>query len=224
MRIFFVIFVFFIPIYCFADPFEEMLDLYGKYGQGKYMIQEEITQENHVREAAYFATVAGAPEEVIIGLLFHDIGQLAVKEFVGKLEILHPHHAEIGEKWLRERGFPDYVCEWVRNHALAKIVLCLMHPEYYKKLSRASQISYHYQKAKYEEVLHSGRLDEFLEHPRKEDFLAARKLDDLAKVIGLETPELETYREMTGRVLQGKGKPATNDAWREAIEEMRQVF
>lgn len=209
------------PLACFADPFEELLDLYGKYGQGKYMIQEEITQENHVREAAFFATEAGAPEEVIIGLLFHDIGQLAVKEFVGKLEILHPHHPEIGEKWLRERGFPDYICDWVKNHALAKIVLCLMYPEYYEKLSRASQISYHYQIAKYEERLHSGRLDEFLAHPRREDFLAARKCDDLAKIVDFETPTLESYREMTERVIEGKGKPARNEEWREAIEEMR---
>lgn len=212
--------VLFIPFICFADPFDEMLLLYQKYGKGEYMIQELVTQENHVRQAAYFANQAGAPEEVIIGLLFHDIGQLVIKEYIGRVEILHPHHAEIGENWLRERGFPPYICDWVRNHAMAKIVLCMMDPNYYESLSLASQISYHYQKAKYDETACSGRLEEFLEHPRKRDFLAFRKCDDMAKVVGLKTPHLESYREMTRRVLEGYGRDATNDQWIESIEKI----
>ena len=207
------------PVLC-ANVFDEFTELYQKYGQEKYMIQEEITQENHVLQAAYLAKLAGAPEDVTIGLLFHDIGQLAKKENLGKLEILHPHHAEFGAVWLEERGFPEYICDWVKNHALAKIVLCMLNPSYFDYLSTASKISYVYQDEKYKKQRYQYRLNAFLDHPRRDDFLAARKVDDLSKIVNFIPPPFEEYREMTMRVWERKGQPATNPKWRETIDQM----
>lgn len=208
------------PTILYANVFDEFMELYQKYGQEKYMIQEEITQEYHVLQAAYLSKLAGAPEDVIIGLLFHDIGQLAKKENLGKLEILHSHHAEFGAIWLEERGFPEYICDWVNNHALAKIVLCMLDPTYFDYLSTASKISYVYQNAKYKEPRYRYRLNALLEHPRREDFLTARKVDDLSKIVDFIPPPFEEYQEMVMRVLAGEGAPATNNEWRKTIDQM----
>jgi predicted HD phosphohydrolase len=157
---------------------------------------------------------------VIVGLLFHDVGQVANQEHVGNVEVLHPNHAEFGEQWLKSRRFPSFVTDWVRDHALAKVVLCDEDPDYYQHLSSASQDSYLYQKEKYDMPENRCRYENFMNHPRKNDFLAARKCDDMAKIIDFIPPNFEEYRAVVQRVMDGQGAPATDPNWRRTIDAM----
>lgn len=75
-----------------ADYFDDFVALYDKFGNDKYMIEEDITQRAQVLQAAYIAQLAGAPEDIIIGLLFHDIGQLVEQDHVGDTAYLRQHN------------------------------------------------------------------------------------------------------------------------------------
>ena len=87
------------------------------------MLNESITQLEHALQAAYIASKAGAPEDVTIGLLLHDVGQIATAEHVGDAEYLHRHHDNIGTKWAIDYGFPEVVAEIIGNHTMMKVIL-----------------------------------------------------------------------------------------------------
>ncbi len=211
----------FMPFVIFAnqESFEELwcetLVAYELYGNEKYVIQEKITQINHVLQAASIAKLSGAPNSVVVALLFHDIGQVINEENIGEVELLHSDHAEIGGEWLKNKGFPQNVSDFVSNHALAKVILCQREPAYFASLSRASQISYFYQKHKYEQK--KDALLAFNNHPLKEEYLAARKCDDMSKIIGLSIeeenlPGFDFYKQIARSVyLQEEGKACSND-------------
>lgn len=205
-----------------ADCFEDFVDIYNRFGGGKYMICEEIIQRNHVLQAACIANAAGAPEEIVIGLLLHDVGQLINQEYLNHIEVLHEFHDDLGFDWLMERGFPEMVCNLVKYHTLAKVVLCSENPGYYDHLSVASKQSYHFQNKKYQNDPEA--LIAFQTLPYYKMILSARKCDDMAKIIGLEPdqgnlPDFPFYREMFKRVLAGKGLPASNIDWQEKLDE-----
>lgn len=203
------------------DPFDDFLEAYEKYGGGKYMINEEIIQSQHVLQAAYLAKKWGAPENAIIGLLFHDVGQVIDADNVGNLPYLHASHDEVGGRWLAENGFPMQVVDWVRYHTLTKVVLCMEDPSYYSHLSDASKESYHIQRDKYMNEEGQVSLHAFMEHPNRQDFMCQRKCDDMAKIVNFETPEnFEDYRAMAQRVIGGSGAPATDAHWRETVDDM----
>lgn len=204
-----------------VEPFDQMISAYEKYGGDKYMIDEEIVQSSHVLQAAYIAAYAGAPEDVIVGLLFHDIGQIIDAAKVGDVNYLHAAHDEVGGAWLKSQGFPQDVVDWVRFHTIAKMVLCQEDPYYYEHLSLASQQSLEIQKEKYLNEDNQKTLTEFNNHPRRADYLRQRKCDDMAKITDFaDLPSFENYRAMTLSVLKGNGKPAKNPEWREVIDAL----
>lgn len=208
-----------------VGAFDEVVESYLKYGTGKYMIQEEITQINHALQSAYLANLAGAPEEMVIALLLHDVGQIADVNYVGNTDYLHPHHAELGGAWLKYHGFPKKVYTYVRDHAIAKITLCMDVPIYYEQLSEASKISFHFQKEKYEEPEFAHRIQEFRDHPCFQEFQTARMCDDMAKIVGfthdLTLPSFEEYREMCFRVQKGEGREPRDSHW---VQNVRTLY
>lgn len=216
------------------DPHTEYINLQEKYGNNKYMIQEDITQIDHCLQAAYIAHLCGAPEDVVIGLLYHDIGQLVGRQdgYIDgdknknfDINYLHEHHDDLGSMWLEEREFPNFVYDLVNYHTLAKVVLCDRDPDYFNNLSKASQISYHFQKEKFKEKIKTKEdYQQFLKHKRLEDILAARLCDDMAKIPDFkDIPGLENYRDMVKRVLycinENKNKNYNN--WIEKIKKLK---
>jgi putative nucleotidyltransferase with HDIG domain len=213
--------------------FNEFVELYQLYGGEKYMIDEQIIQRSHVLQAAYIAEKAGAPDEIVTGLLFHDVGQIVDADKVGDAQSLHYDHDELGAVWLKKQGFPENVWKLVRYHTLAKVELCALNNDYYDKLSKASQISYHVQKSKYEQAKEKHHVTMFRESPTYADYLAARKCDDMAKLEHFDTsedapngqlPNFENYREQVVRVLTGKAKPARDLQWKNNIEASYQLM
>lgn len=211
--------------------FNDIKTMFALYGNDQYMINEEIIQRSHVLQAALIADVAGAPEDVIVALLLHDIGQIVSKEHVGDVLYLHANHDEAGAMWLRDHGFPSFVADLVRYHTIAKVVLCMENPQYFDALSVASKESYFIQKDKYFNESGQKTLGSFLAHPRAQDMRRARKCDDMAKIIGLneqgdrETPSLpsfDAYYDMVLRVCNGTGLSASASNWMENIDHFHQ--
>lgn len=203
----------------FEEFWNETLRAYELYGNGKYMIQEDITQVNHVLQAASIAKLAGAPHSMVVALLFHDIGQVIKDENIGHMEILHSNHAEIGAKWLEQKGFHKDIVDFVYYHALAKVVLCDLEPGYFDHLSLASRISYAYQKEKYDQ--NQDVVLVFMNHPLYQQYLAARKCDDMAKKSSLSIengnlPGFATYRDLVMSVYNKKEEIWSED-WIEVV-------
>jgi predicted HD phosphohydrolase len=213
--------------------FDEIKTLFALYGNEKYMINEEIIQRSHVLQAALIAKLAEAPEDVIIGLMLHDIGQIASPEHVGSVDYLHAHHDEIGASWLESHGFPPFVCDVVRYHTIAKVVLCMENPLYFDQLSLASKDSYLIQRAKYFNEEGQKTLNAVLHHPRLEDIKWARKCDDMAKIVGLDEkrfdgqqlylPSFDAYYEAAVRVCQNIERKGSPD-WRDRVDQFYQIM
>ncbi len=202
---------------------DEFISLLCKYGNDKYMIQEEITQLEHALQSAYISNLCGAPEDVIISLLYHDVGQLVQKENIGNTDYLHYNHDDIGRFWLEEREFPNFVCNVVGYHTLAKVLIIKKDKTYYDTLSEASKISYKIQKEKYKNIINNE--NNLVHIPslsyRFRDLLLARLCDDMSKIQNLkDLPDLEYYRDMVNRVLEGEGKKEICKNWRDNIKKL----
>eukprot|EP00211_Chloroparvula_japonica_P009018 CAMPEP_0119137706 /NCGR_PEP_ID=MMETSP1310-20130426/24172_1 /TAXON_ID=464262 /ORGANISM="Genus nov. species nov., Strain RCC2339" /LENGTH=152 /DNA_ID=CAMNT_0007128817 /DNA_START=133 /DNA_END=588 /DNA_ORIENTATION=+ len=149
-----------------SSYFDAFVEAYEKRGGDKYMIEEEITQECHSLQAAHVAWLAGAPEDVVVGLLFHDVGQVIHEEYAGNTDHLHGHHDDLGSAWMLAHGFPQDVADLVQFHTLAKILLCEREAGYEEHLSRASLISLQVQRRKYGEEAMQPVVRRLRAHPR----------------------------------------------------------
>jgi predicted HD phosphohydrolase len=213
------------------DPvlFNEIKTLFALYGNDKYMINEEIIQRSHVLQAALIAKLAEAPEDVVVALLLHDIGQIAIAEHVGQCEYLHAQHDEIGARWLEAHGFPPFVCDLIRYHTIVKVLLCMEDPNYFENLSLASKESYFIQRDKYLNEEGQKTLNALLSHPRLEDIKCSRKCDDMAKIVGLNEkaseeqtvylPSFDAYYEMAVRVCENKEDKSYHPEWRSHVNQ-----
>ena len=209
--------------------FDEFLTLYEQYGGEQYMLDEQITQRSHVLQAAHFASLAGAPEAVVIGLLLHDVGQISDARFAGQTDQLHHSHDSIGAQWADSHGLPPQVSEWIEYHTLAKMHLCEQDIHYYDHLSQASKDSLEIQRVKYQQG-QPAAITYFAASPHLEDHLASRRCDDMAKQVDFDSiqddpkgalPGFESYRGMFERVIRKKGQAAGNPEWHQLIEQMQ---
>lgn len=90
-------------------------------------------------QCAMLAEKDGYPDEVILGVFLHDIGHL-----VGFDRGL-PHmgdvgtnaHEIVGERFLKDLGFPESVTSFVRGHVDAKRYLVFKYPDYHDKVWEA---------------------------------------------------------------------------------------
>lgn len=183
------------------DPFEEFINLQEKFGNDKYMIGEGITQKEHALQAAYIAYTNKAPKDVVVGLLFHDVGQLAAREYKELqnkdeeliAKYLHEKHDILGSEWLERRGFSKMVQDISGYHTIAKIYLCDNDSSYYDSLSTAAKNSLAIQKINYNNTKFIQKL---IKHPRFFELLASRICDDRAKNKDVTVPGFEFYRDM----------------------------
>lgn len=163
-------------------------NLYKKHGDKAY-IGESISQREHVIQAALLAEnffVSNATDdkyrnEIVLGALLHDIGNMLQYENPGEYELTGKygimHHEIYGANYLKELGFSDLVCEIVGTHVLTKRYLITKNPEYYHKLSDASKETYMYQGGE----LNDREIARYEENPFKNIHLKMREWDDTAK-------------------------------------------
>jgi putative nucleotidyltransferase with HDIG domain len=109
---------------------------------------EAVSQLEHSLQAGHLARKAGADDETILAALLHDIGHF-IPMYAEMPMLIAPNgskvgrksHDQFGEKYLRELGFSDKICQLVGAHVMAKRYLTAVDKEYYDTLSEVSKNS-----------------------------------------------------------------------------------
>jgi putative nucleotidyltransferase with HDIG domain len=162
---------------------ENLLNLLEREGKQHY--GENVTQLEHALQCAkmaaritkYHPRFRGARRRFFIAAaLLHDIGHLLPKvKGKGSLGVIN--HAEEGGLFLRQQGFPAYICDIIHDHALSKRYLCTTSKEYFNLLSRASQETFVAQGG----YLSSAQVACFKGDPLFRDKILLRLCDDFSK-------------------------------------------
>jgi putative nucleotidyltransferase with HDIG domain len=107
---------------------------------------EKVSQLEHSLQAAHLTSESGADEETILGALLHDVGRFIPQnmempkmitpsgQFIGRAS-----HEVLGERYLRDLGFSEKICQLVGAHVMAKRYLTAMDEKYYDGLSESSK-------------------------------------------------------------------------------------
>src|SRR5262249_40965962 len=151
---------------------------------------EPVSLTEHMLQTAYAAENDGAGPELVAAAVLHDFGHLVHDLADDSAEHgVDTVHEDVGARFLDEH-FPPSVTEPIRLHVASKRYVCAVDPEYLEELSPASLHSLELQGGPFSE-------DEVAEFRRGAHFEAAvqlRRYDDIAKIAGLATPDLEHYR------------------------------
>ena len=166
--------------------------------RGQSFYDEVVTQLQHALQCAALAQQRDASPTLIVGALLHDIGHIILDEHSAREAFLNIdlNHEVVGAQYL-EPFFPEAVTTPIRLHVPAKRYLCTIDPSYWDGLSDASKRSLERQGG----VMSDAEREAFEQIPYFEDGLILRRWDDLAKVKGLETATLDTYRDIVQQCL-----------------------
>ena len=166
--------------------------------QGQSFYDEVVTQLEHALQCAALAQQNDAAPTLITGALLHDLGHFILDEHNADKAFLATdlNHEEIGAPYM-EPFFPEAVTTPIRLHVPAKRYLCTTDVSYHDGLSEASKRSLVVQGG----VMSDEEREAFEQIPHFQDALTLRQWDDLAKVKGLKTAGLETYRDIVQQCL-----------------------
>jgi phosphonate degradation associated HDIG domain protein len=168
---------------------DEIFRVFREQGAGEYL-GEPVSMTEHMLQSAYAAERDGASPTLVAAALLHDYGHFIHELPRDSAEHgVDTQHEEVAHAFLSEHFGPE-IAEPIRMHVAAKRYLCAVEPSYLDELSPASVLSLDLQGGPYspEEVA------EFERSPFAEDAVRLRRWDDVGKVAGLETPDLEHYR------------------------------
>jgi phosphonate degradation associated HDIG domain protein len=174
-----------------AEKVATLFDYMERRGQSFY--DESVTQLEHACQCANQARLHDGSTTQVASALLHDLGHFLLDEHNAENDFLEEdqNHEEIGANYL-EPFFPEVVTTPIRLHVPAKRYLCTTDASYYDDLSEASKRSFRLQGG----VMSDEEQAAFERIPHYQDALQLRRWDDLAKVRGLETPAIDTYREI----------------------------
>ena len=158
--------------------------------RGHKMYGEAVTELQHALQCATFAERAGEAPHIVAACLLHDYGHLCheLGEDIAERGV-DALHENVGANKL-SKFFSPKVVEPVRLHVTAKRYLCWREPEYFRGLTEASRRSLELQGGPMTDD--EGR--EFEKHPHFEAAVRCRRYDDMGKIVGMETPDLEAFR------------------------------
>ena len=156
---------------------------------------EPVTQLEHALQSAWLAQQSGAAPALIAACLLHDYGHMS--NALGETPTLrgiddkHQYHGVSALKGL----FPEAVLAPIRLHVDAKRYLCASDGAYWASLSEDSRRSLELQGGRYG----AEEAAKFIAQPYAEDAVKLRRWDDLAKVAGIDTPDLAHFLELAAR-------------------------
>ena len=180
---------------------EEIIELYSHHGGEEYA-GEKVTQLEHMVQAAQLAEQQGYDEEVVLAAFLHDIGHICEAAH-GDNEMDGygiKDHEEAGADFLRRRGFSERLIVLVQSHVGAKRYLTYKYPSYYEQLSEASKKTLAYQGGR----MMAEEANEYEKQPLFELIIQMRRWDDDAKLLDKPVPDLDRYRQMIIRHLEGR--------------------
>jgi len=141
---------------------------------------ENLSVRDHMLQTASILRQAAAPDAWVIAGLLHDIGwQLGGES-----------HEEAGARF-SYTYFGAKVAEPIRLHVNAKRWLVANEAGYEASLSTTSRATLALQGGAFNQV----ESQSFAAHPYFDAAICLRRADDQAKVIGLQSPGFDTYRE-----------------------------
>jgi putative nucleotidyltransferase with HDIG domain len=137
-----------------SDIVRQLLDFVKSQGNTDYL-GESISQLEHSLQCAHLAQQSeqfGHDNEVVLAALLHDIGRFipAAKNMPKMIApdgtyVGTASHDVLGERYLRQLGFSEKVCQLVGAHVWAKRYLTATEPGYYEALSSTSKRTLKYQ-------------------------------------------------------------------------------
>ncbi len=159
-------------------------------GQSSY--DEAVTQLEHALQSAALAECETSQNSDIVAALLHDVGHLLMKEHWQREDFLDKDlkHEIVGANW-QQQFFPEPVTEPIRLHVPAKHYLCAVDAQYWSGLSDGSKTSL----VKQGGPMTEREVDEFELAPGNNAAVRLRRIDDRAKVVGLDVPPLSHYAE-----------------------------
>jgi putative nucleotidyltransferase with HDIG domain len=129
----------------------KLFDFIRKQGNGDYL-GEAVSQLEHSLQTAHLAQQASADRDTVLGALLHDVGRFipAAEKMPAMLSrngiyVGTASHEVLGEKFLRDLGFSDRICQLVGAHVMAKRYLTAVDKAYYDGLSQSSKTTLKYQ-------------------------------------------------------------------------------
>jgi len=174
---------------------DQIFQLLQSRGGGRYGLSA-VTQKEHALQAANIAAQRGLGDALVIAALFHDVGHLLVGDDVDLAQQgIDDLHEQTSANAL-ESIFGKDVAEPVRLHVAAKRYLCAVNPAYQDKLSEDSRRSLSLQGG----PMTPTEVAAFDNLEHRAAALALRMIDDEAKVAGLKTPSLDSYRPLADRL------------------------
>jgi phosphonate degradation associated HDIG domain protein len=176
---------------------DEIIGLFAAKGNSQY--GEDVTQLEHALQCAQHARNEGAPDELVVAALLHDIGHLVTDLPEDAADHgIDDRHEEMGVRYLRQH-FPETITEPVRLHVEAKRYLCATVPGYLNALSDASRKSLELQGG----VMNAVEVTQFEANPHYAAAVRLRGWDDRAKDPELHPADLDAYRDLLGKVAVG---------------------
>jgi phosphonate degradation associated HDIG domain protein len=172
-----------------TELIDQIFRVFAEYGSEQYL-GEQVSMTEHMLQSAHAAEQDGAPPRLVAAALLHDYGHFVhdLPEDAAEHGI-DTRHEEVGYAFLAGH-FGEAVAEPIRMHVAAKRYLCAVEPSYLAELSPASIHSLELQGGPYG----PGEIAAFESSPYAQDAVRLRRWDDVGKVPGLPTPDLEHYR------------------------------
>lgn len=171
-------------------------DIFDRRGGEEYL-GEPVTMAQHMLQGATIAEQQGLSEEIIVGVLLHDIGH-----FTSEFGTYHPddtedrHHEDAGAEVLG-RFFPSVITDCVKYHVAAKRYLCATRPDYFKRLSPASVHTLELQGG----PMSAAEVADFEANPNLKEIIQVRYLDEAGKRADMETPDYWHFAPMVQRMV-----------------------
>lgn len=174
----------------------EIFDLFARFGSERY--GEDLSLEDHMLQSAAAAQSQGAPENIVVAALLHDVGHfLHAGDGTEANASVDFEHEALGAAWL-SRGFGEDVTAPIARHVDAKRYLCAVEPGYFEQLSDASRLSLGVQGG----VMSEGEAAAFAKLPAFAAALTLRRCDDSGKDASARTQSLEGYRGLLTAALR----------------------
>lgn len=168
---------------------DELIEIYATRGFETFEGDRITTQTSHGLQTAMIAEEEGAPAEMIVAALLHDIGRIInskdreITDSGGNAE-----HEEVARKFL-EPYFGPEVTMPIKWHVAAKRYLIATDPAYSRKVSPGSTRSMAGQGG----VLEDQEVKAFIEQPYAREGVVLRRWDDRAKSPDAKTPPFEHF-------------------------------
>ena len=167
---------------------DRIRELFEGPGLADYL-GEDVCLAQHMLQTAALAEHDGAPPELVIAALLHDVGHitgpLTGHDLMGGTD---NRHGDIAATWLAA-WFGPAVTEPIRLHVAAKRYLCAVDPLYYQRLSDASKYTLTVQGG----PMNTDETRSFESEPYATDGIRLRRWDDAAKDAGATVAPYDHY-------------------------------